>query len=292
MNKNNLLTLVITLTVGIILAGSLLMPVISDAQRGYETETFTNPSGYGAEYVTTATITLESGTLKYNDAAYTVGNSKIPMIIADNLNFQINANSTGSNNIIYYDADGPVRSDNIKALDLTLADGSIELTYTDANDVEETITIPCSWAYVVTTTAGVKDYTVYNLYGSSKNVYYSSIKDYHANGYTMSGDTIESVASVSEGAATLNGEEATLQVSGFTEVSGYNQVYYGTISYNAGISVTDGETTVYPWFAVLPTTVTGYVEPDKAMDILSAIPVLIIASLVLIASSAIILRRD
>lgn len=290
--KNNILALVITLTVGIILAGSLLMPVISEAQRGYETETFTNPSSYGAEYVTAATITLESGTLKYNDAAYTVGNSKIPMIVADNLNFQINASSTGSNNIIYCDADGPVRSDNIKALDLTLADGSIELTYTDANDVEETTTIPCSWAYVITTTTGVRDYTIYNLYGSSKNVYYNSIKDYHANGYTMSGDTIESVVSVSEGAAILNDEAATLQVSGFTEVSGYNEVYSGTISYNTGISVTDGETTVYPWFVVLPTTVTGYVEPDKAMDILSVIPVLIIASLVVVASSVIILRRD
>lgn len=290
--KNNILILVITLTVGIILAGSLLMPVISEAQRGYETETFTNPSGYGAEYVTTATVTLESGTLKYNDAAYTVGNTKIPMIVADNLNFQINAQSTGSNNIIYCDANGPVRSDNIKALDLTLANGSIELTYTDANDVEETTTIPCSWAYVVTTTTGVRDYTLYNLYGSSKNVYYSSIKDYHANGYTMSDDTIESMVSVSEGAATLNNEDATLQVSGFTEVSGYNQVNAGTISYNTGISVTEGETTVYPWFAVLPTTVTGYVEPDKAMDLLSAIPVLFIVGLVIVASSLIVLRRD
>lgn len=58
MEKTNLLTLVVTLTVGIILAGSLLMPVISDATE--TTDTFEN-TGYFSmtKYDTETDLTIE-----------------------------------------------------------------------------------------------------------------------------------------------------------------------------------------------------------------------------------------
>lgn len=71
--KTNLLTLVITLTIGIILMGSLMAPVISDAQDSIGVRTFTNTGDkvYLVEEADDYTITPTTTGWKVNDTDIT-----------------------------------------------------------------------------------------------------------------------------------------------------------------------------------------------------------------------------
>ena len=289
--NNKLIGSIIMIAITIIMTATLLMPVLNEAERGYETAEFSNAGGWGAEKITSATIELDiSDSLTYNGAAWNVGSGKIPMLITENYLFQINAGSLSSNDLIYCDESGPSRA-TVKTMSLELANGNLDLTYTDTSDVETTTTIPCTWAYIITST-DAKEYMAYNLYGTSKSVYCNSVKDFNAVGYYMNGSSIEKVYSANNGAAMINNVDTTVTLNGFTEVSGYNDVYSGTITYTNGFAVVDGESVAYPWFVVLPTEITGYVEPDHTYtSLLSALPIMIIVSIV-VGAVALISRRE
>lgn len=293
MNKSSLIIGIVVVSVAIILTATVLVPVLDDAKKGYETESFDNPSGFGSEKVTDAAISVDvsTSTLTMDGESWAVSGGKIPMFMAENYLFQINSGSLGSNDLVYCDENGPVRV-TVKEMELALSNKTITLNYTDSDDNEVSTTIPCNWAYKVTGVDSAK-YQLYNLYGTSKAVYYHSVTDFAAVGYTMSGSAISKVYSASNGDATVNNVDTTIQINGFTEVSGYNQVYSGNITYNNGFGIVDGDSTAYPWFVALPSAVIGYVEPDDGYSsLLSAIPVIMIVAILLAVVGVFVSRRE
>lgn len=80
--KTNVLTLIITLVVGVILAGALLMPVINDATK--TDETFTNVGNYVEDAAETYVITWDGTDLKVNDSVVTLPESgQTPIVSLD-----------------------------------------------------------------------------------------------------------------------------------------------------------------------------------------------------------------
>lgn len=290
MEKKSIVFTALGLAIAIIVIASVLIPVLNDAERGYKTEKFDNPAGNYAEKITAGSIefSIADSTLKLNGNDWT-STGKIPMFVADNFLIQMNG-SNNQSNITYY-AGSAVRVDNAKSINMTYANKTINLTYVDSSDNEVSVNIDSKWAYAVTNGES-GSYIAYNLYATSKTVYYSSVGDFAASGYAMNGDVAQSIYSIGNGVATINGVAADLNINGFTEVDGYNQLYTGAISYNKGLGIVDGDNTVYPWFVVMPAQVDGYVEPSQGYTaLLAAIPVMVIVAL-LVAAVSIIAKRE
>lgn len=271
----------VTVAVAIIVLAAVLMPVLDDAEVVYDKATFDNPTMYGAEKVTTGSVEMKKAdsTMKLNGESWT-STAKIPVFMGNNFLLQMKGSDL-STDMIYYSNSTPIRVDSLKEINMTYADKVINLSYVDSSDNTVTATIPSAWAYAIPNDSESHPYVVYNLYGTSKSVYYHDLKEFAAFGYATSGNDITKVYSAGNGSATINGSNVAIELSGFTEVTGYTQVYSGSISYNTGFGLDDSGTTVYPWWVALPSQVIGY-EPSDASyaPILAAIPALIIVAII------------
>lgn len=304
MESKNLLTLAITLTVGIILAGSLLMPVISDAT---ETEkTFVNEGvfNYGLftpddEY--TIEFTQATGTLIVNDEEVTpipgvsVTEGKNYSVVASD-NFLLRFGSGAGAfflQIIGTDAD-----DNSIAIVLntgtctgTINDGNFEVTYGTTTKTFEFTEI-----YGI-----VKDPSVAIMKAAANEVYIKGDSEIYASGVTnvsawnnlfhfegtyKDGITISSPNLPD---ATYDNIEWNIEA-----VPGYVDLYKLT---SIEFDITYDETTVhatYSYFGV-PSSVTAELSQhldSGSIAILKALPVLIIVALVVMAAGALYLKRD
>ena len=131
MEKTNLLTLVVTLTVGIILAGSLLMPVISDASQ--TEKTFEN-SGYfymdEIDAATSRTIVVDSSdlsTILVDDVAVPNGSTSIGATIVCSDNWLIRTTASGAQ-VFTSSGAGPGTSAGQPVMTITIEGGNVEVT--------------------------------------------------------------------------------------------------------------------------------------------------------------------
>lgn len=134
MKANNLLTLAITLTLGIILVGSLMMPVI-DASKAKESvnqeaDTFLC---YATDEIGVGTYTVDSGTLKLNDESIT---SNAVNIIFDQYR------------IIFYNGAlslyGGTTTQSVGLKSITFEDDGT-FSYVKSDDTEVTVSEPIKW---------------------------------------------------------------------------------------------------------------------------------------------------
>lgn len=294
--KTNILTLAITLTVGIILVGSLMMPVLEDSK---EKDTIELASG---TYTYHATTKMEGQIYSLNDSGYllydgeSIGNSAIH-IASDKFRVMY-YNGT----LTLYDAS---LTSNIGIKSLTInTDGTYEAVKSDDNttltfdDALEWFAGPTSKTdsdYVVALmpyftgklneTAEIYGASYASLtYGTdtlanSKNLmtFKGSINDLKANGYIRSTSENKWISA-----------ESTAKISATNEGDG---VYAGSgmvAELTAGDYSNDATTAI-----ALYTPATYKVTADSTMNsLLGVLPILVIVALVLAATSAIIIRRD
>ena len=295
MEKTNLLTLVVTLTVGIILAGSLLMPVITDAT---ETEkTFVNDGTYRmTDKDDNYTITYDAANLKFiiNDVDYPFADfpqGRWTLISTDAFMFRFQAYANEGYTLYISD---------------TSATTAIANTGT---------TTPRTWTFDDGTYTGYDGVT-------TRDYTSTSFRGYDPNGdYVMTDGTHKPV---------LKGDSSIIIGHGLTPVGGTNAPFYIVGTVDDGVTITTKDTITVSDVAVnaeassryedcytlnsitfkatlsdttvsatydriiVPHEVTVNVaEPldDASIVIMNAIPVLIIIGLVLAGVGAIFIRN-
>ena len=316
MEKTNVLTLIITLVVGVILTGALLGPVISDATK--TTETFTNAGYYSMDELdTNAELSIlweKSAPMIINVGSKTVDMSGLP---------------AGRSYTLVGGDDFVVRYDKINSTSVVIQGFSNESnSYFNVGDGTE-VTITVSNGEVachsnrtdisggVTTTYTYSD-VAYAINPFGNGTYSYIMKDAAQAAY-VKGDsmiyfvgvtnvtTTAVVAIYAEG--TLNDgmtittaglrnvttvDSYTDPVATYTAVDGYKDLYAlekyeFTINYDSNQSYD----ATYTYF-IVPATVTAelsnHLTPGQ-ISLMGAIPVIVIVALLMAAVGAIALRR-
>lgn len=303
--KTNILTLVITLTLGVILAGSLLMPVISNAQDNLgDPITLTNDSpivlreaheGDVLKVVrsvsndtTTDTWTLNGDVCLgptgsadtwnvgvMSDGIYLSINSPSNGAIGAWLNIPDNGNLTNlsgvSNGVaqsyqITFNADTMVL-ENVTATPITIA------------------TCPYSWAYVLCP-YGEGEYcaAMPNGAGLVKDPNQIILSGLYYTGELDTTYCYNSVAFVGKTDYSMTANITTALHEGTSDI--YDA--------NVTVTITDGtdSETFTPYRILVPYEVSGHATAGAAYSLLGAIPVMVIIGLVLAATTAIMVKRD
>lgn len=280
--RTNVLTLVITLTLGIILAGSLLMPVISDAQRtaGEEVHYDNIQSGYNYrlteknEAVTVA-ITGSGGDIYYNgeiitDSGFCVYSDSVS-IRADSINRFLYV-STPTQALEF-------RVSWASNYTFIYSNGICTITNVGTSTVLETA--PYTWLYVPDDSGEWVTVT-----GSSTH-YVNSINDIICNGYYSTGEN-DTGYTVRNGVATVSDSTYTAGLEyTLTPVAGTTDVY--TV---ATFKVLVDDESFTPWFMLIQRDIVGHEASGAAYALYGAIPVLVIIGLVLAATAAIVVKRN
>ena len=291
MEKMNVLTLIITLVVGVILTGALLGPVISDATT--TEKTFTNEGIY---YIvndeeshdlvfSNGVATIDGEALSFAPGEYTVlaTNDLLFRFTSDASRIQLRGALTGS----------------IVSCDLTIANGSVTGTYVNATD--QTVTID-------------REYTSYYL--ATETAEPIMMKAYTGTAYVMKGDVImgRGLTNLKTGSgdnfqylqidAEIGGEVTISPVDGYTysdvqlnvtPVDGYNDLYqFQSITFKATHTESGTVTNVTYPAVIIPAEVTAeltdHLTPGQ-IALMGAIPVMVIVALLMVAVGAIAYRR-
>lgn len=295
MESKNLLTLAITLTVGIILAGSLLMPVISDATKttGILNNATGSQLGYlieiddESEYTMTWDVTTPD-VVEVNGENVTLYAGTV--ICGGDPDFIIRYYS-GSTKYIQ-GRDGTTNFTANSTLDISIASGTITIE-ADENTYTYSITkgfaLAKSGEYVMKSSAQA----AYMLADSEFNAYGVSSTDGSSLWLKISGTIAD--GATAERISGASGTLSDVEIHS-TAVDGYIGVYALdklTLSFvNSSTDVTTDLT--YNYFIVpasIEAELSEHLNPGE-IAIMNALPVLIIVALVMMAAGALFLKRD
>lgn len=301
MESKNLLTLAITLTVGIILAGSLLMPVISDAtvtEKDFENSGYFHMEKYGTDTdVTMSWDPTDPKKITINDVEYspnTPVNQFVNVAIGDDWYFRY--------------ADGGANTY------VQVSYGGID-QIAGSNSEGQAVTITCSNGTATITkgtTTQTATYTELYAISGSEGAYIMK----NANGsVTVAGDT----EFIGLGTTSLGTGKAVLKVTGNVDdgaevdvigstpaeatisdvsvaaitMTGYNGYTLSDVTFTVTMSDVDYPAT-YNYFivpAIVTLELSQHLNPGE-IAIMNAIPVMIIVALVMMAAGSLYLKRD
>lgn len=304
MEKTNLLTLVVTLTVGIILAGSLLAPVVADATT--TERTFVNDGAFYVEVDPSETYTVEYdkaadlGVVYINGEPLSVNFSTGYTILAiDNAILRLQSGDT----TIQYKGNGSYIT-GIKNLDITVANGTITGTYIGTSNVETAwptttytechIASPAKQDFVMTeynSTVKMKGDSEIFAFGQTSVKNNTVLLLFKIEGNIKDGVTVTALGS-SSGVVDSNAVVSDLTINA-TPVNGYIDLYdLSSITFNVGYEDTTTAVTYSAY--IVPESVTAELANhfnSGEIAILNAIPMLIIIGLVLLGVGAIFVRN-
>lgn len=286
MEKNKLLTLVITLTVGIILAGSLLVPVVDDYSSTYK-DVKNNASGYMADAFTspgTLVVDTTSGSTVVTWDGESIGVTTGVYSISDKF---VVYGSNGTTR--YSDVDGAVSNISpATTITVTFSDNSATVEYGEINK-----SFDLSWAFIRTGSNG--PYIAYSPAATTFDHYLNSMDQLWGSNWI---DTTSQWFSYHGSNVLVDGEPVTAEYT-LNKVSGYEDLYTlkiggGAASEYGFIVDNDGtDYTVHPRFTVVPAQITAVKEGSTGiLSLLGAIPLLFIVSLIVVAAGALYLKRD
>lgn len=284
--KTNILTLVITLTLGVILAGSLLMPVVTSAIEDNQTTVVNNVGGkwHMVQVDEVATASWDGTTCLVNDSEITFG-STYSFITADTFCCRWTSSSRTATIFNFgFDEDGTTPLANTAYSTWTMTAQNGVATFTNLADETQTTTVEYNWLFVPTPTAsapsewamtaGTSTYWV-----TDKTPIYISSTD----GRIVIEGTIDDLK------VTSNGEPAEFVVNA-EEISGYEEKVWKVTS----IVVTAYSGTEYTFNRmVFPYSIVLTNEGAAAyVSLYAVIPIMVILGLVVSAVGAIVVKRN
>ena len=286
--KTNALTLIITLVVGVILAGSLLAPVISDAQTTIgDPITYTNnPTSFGEVYLTNDVSGTHTVNMTAPNNYMTIDGQDIALdattrgfyVVTD----KVAVIQTGAIAVIYWaDGNSQYNPNWGRTFDITFEKGTATLNYT-ASEETTTYTYQYSWIGIRVAEGGN-----YINVSSSTPVYTLGTKSIIAMGQYTSGEN-DTYYVAKNGIVTISDPElysSSIAVSSTDPVSGTTDVNraYPVISV--------GNETFTPYVWLVEKEVVGHESGGAPYTLLGAIPILLIVALVMVAVGAIAYRR-
>ena len=278
--KANILTLAITLTVGIILAGSLLMPVITDAS----TDELTGDNAY---YFRMSEIGDKTVTLSYDST----GN--LPLIDGEHKTYT-NSNGTNAINLAVISDSFIVSTTGSLWYYYFVYEGvdyQIYSTATGAPGAIATIGNGEMQLYINETTSYTLPYTTCYIPDNSGD--YAMCQEQFNGLFEKSDVLVVSVTfRANHGVAIGNVDDLTTKfhaTDGTVDTDTYTfEVVYDTQT----VGLTDLCKTKYDSYRYIVPYEYHYQDDNDYAALYSALPVLVIVGLVLAATPAIILRRD
>lgn len=294
--KTNILTLVITLVVGIILTGALLAPVLSDSQEAlYEKETNTgtillNP----VEEEHTGSIALVDGvatfTIDGNALTQTIDTTKRHAAAIGN-NFMIGA--TGNNIAIdYWDGTAAKHvTTGVESASFEIAaDKTVTLKYT-ISETETTVNVPANnWIFVANDNGTYIESDEY--YGGS--AYLNNLDQLYAGSWTFTNNYQFGMHNTE---VTVNGttiDPANVVIDAVNE-NGFIKVNYSFTESKTYFTFDAAGTTktANVFTVIVPATVQYMPESNQPIEALyGAILPIVIVSLVMVAIGAIVRSRE
>lgn len=296
--KTNLLTLAITLTIGVILAGSLLVPVINDAQKATSDVITNETSGLtfkldgndDYEIVTAplgANWTLNGEIYNFNTVADTI-------IITDQCRVVKNGGY-----LQLFDATG------IRISNLPTSTNKFVISY-DASEKEFSVvnypsydegeTAANTYTYTVANILYFipgGDYGAINTNGDPDVTYYvNDLKQVIAGGAYTTGDLDTSY--FAEGTTVYVGQ-SSYTAAGTATTTKYKDYTDAIVGSSYSITVTDGtdSETFTPYTVFVPLKVIAHTsEQNGQIALYGAIPILVIVGLLMAAIGAIYTKRD
>lgn len=278
--KTNVLTVVITMAVAVILAGSMLMPILSDAQKTIGPQvTYTNEdnssSGYHYGAVDSIHLVIDENGASINDAI--IERASIPIVLFESDNISVNLPDTVSTATMeaYYNNDTAGGSVFGGTLDLTAENGEITAVF-GAN----TLTFTYTWLVTITEDGEFINHQV------GGNIYYTDPTNVIICGGIYSTGENDTYYSWYNGIATDNGEyDISLNPNG-TLVSGTTDVYQSSLP-----RIVIGDEDFTPFRMLIKEEVVGH-ERGAGYAILGAIPIIVIAALIVAAIGMVAVRRN
>ena len=269
--KNNLITTIVMAFVVIVTLGALLVPTITNANTQNDIE-YSNDVGthllMGRDDTGSHTLswTVGESTYTFDGESYTLKSRGDFPILTDTISVLMTVSSGTPTSLSYV---LPETRYTNKSVDLTMSNGTITGTIGTA-----TIDLTYNWAYVLDENG---DY--FGNYGIAGTYYVNGIEDVIAN---------YNYGVVIDGTATYKGSPATLN----PVLTPVGNVF--TISNDNGLIVTGSDDVNHNIGAFLiPKSITYHPKTlDPSMPLLEAIPVLVIAALLVGIVFAIIIRRN
>lgn len=290
MEKNHLVTLVITIFVGIVLVGAVLVPIIDDGTKDYKvTNGFGNLVKLDEQKADTINCEVDDTGIEVNGSKWTRGdvtyNWTCP-IVADS--FVVKTLLTGSATSISFaciiSGTSTVISSGISALTVEATGGSATVTvdYTDSSTPDATLTVPYNWIAYFDNNG---DHVVQTLPWTGTfnyRAYYNDLSDLRGADfktgtfYSYVGDKVTYGTTEYTATATTASVDDVVDVS-YMDNNGanftFNSIYIGVI--------------------VAPLTVYGTTEMmNDYVPLFGAMVVILIVSILLVAVGYIAWRRE
>ena len=284
--SNKLIPLILALVVGIILTGSMLVPIVNEFADDQKA-VYNNSTGYMAnamdgDGVLVVDTTSGSTVVTFNDVVVPITTG----IYAQSDKFVV-FGSSGTTRL--NDTDGAVSNISpATTLTITFTSGSATLAY---GDVEKTYEL--GWAFVCSGSDGA--YRSYSTQNSTATYYLNNIDQlYGSNWITTTSEWFSY-----HGANVIVGDEQITANYTLNEVSGYTNLYTlkiggGSASEYNFVVDNDGEDyTVNPRFMIVPASITAIKEDGAAaLALIEALPIVVIIALVVMAAGALYTKRD
>ena len=296
--KANILTLAITLTVGIILAGSLLMPVISDATT--TEKTFLNKGYYEMTYTEADDVSMTWDSTDPHKV--TVNDVVIDLPATADLPGPINIicgddwfiRYTGTGLQFYPSTGSSVNAGSGVDMTVTASEGTVTITTNAEPAVTKTAyytflyVVSENGAYVMKNTNEAayvhKDSEIYGIGRSTVTGGYVKIK--------ITGSIDDGFTASEVGSSAYTFGDITVN---YTTESEYIDLYrLSSLQFAVTDSSENTSNLTYSYF-IVPASVTSELTnhlSNGEIAILNALPILIIVALVVMAAGALYLKRD
>lgn len=286
MKANNLLTLAITLTLGVILAGSLMMPVIADAQTDLgdpitKTNTGTNDINYGivdgVEVVITngTTVTVDGNTFtRSNDVAYLFcTDNAFGWMSANGCLVFIAGETYAQNTTVVYDSS--------KSGSISADDGTLTVTI-------GTTTYTSTYTWLLAPNEEGKYVQVLTL--GDANYYLDNSKDVIILGGDYNSGDLDTFYWYFNGESKTQDDKVMTVTFDKSLATGTTDIYSG----HPVVTIVDGDDSesFTPYRTFVKEEISGHATKGGAYSILGAIPIIVIVGLVVAATGAIFIKRN
>ena len=287
MESKNLLTLAITLTVGIILAGSLLMPVISDAQKSVGDPITKSNQVYQGFYIEPDSdyeLTISAAGWSVNGELLT-GQNYRQLIFADSFVLQVNDNTdaTSFGFIMDKTLDAPeyLYVADSASYSVTFANNTV--TVAKAGVTEPFYTQTYAWAYAACPAATEGAWGTIVGIGST-DAFILNDNQILLSGFYYTGEN-DTFYSYRDGTLYTGEYEGSIEITKSITAGTYD-IYSVT-----GLTVTVGDESFTPYLTLVPIEVTGHATGGAAHSLVGVIPIMVIVALLIAAVGAVTFRR-
>ena len=290
-NEQSITKLAISLIVGIIIVGCVLIPVVSDAQTTMGNPvTYNNLPGSGGQLFVTddvsgshhVVMSASDNTITYDDLVIWDGETNLisrGFVVVTNA---IIVTNVGAYITVCYGSDQyQFNAGWGNSYDVTFEDGTATMIRTSSGGTQTTFTATYDWIGYWVSEGGN-----YINTSSTGRCYTNGLNDIIACGLYSSGEN-DTFYTVKDGTISVTEDfPASIELSNSTLVAGTTDINFSYLIVNVG----DESFTPYVW--AVPAEIHGHASSGTSYDLLGIIPLMVILGIVIAAAGSIYFKNE